>query len=162
MPARRLARAANDEAGFTYLELIVAAIILVIIVKLMLPSYLGARNQAAIAEGNAIGKEWATLMYSCYEQNVFPATTSTAGINCFTNTVIGFTEPNGKYWKFTTGAGTSPTIASATTTATGFSAMVSFPSENAGLETGETFTVTVFLTGTNRDTVTTKCIPNTC
>ncbi len=163
MPSKRLADVLADDSGFTWMELLIASAILALLVAVMLPSYLGARNAAAIAEGNAMAKEWAALEYSCYQQNTFPSLVTTTGINCFTNTAIGFTEPNGKFWRFTTGTGTSPYIQSASTTASGLGqAMVSFPSTNAGLENGETFTVTVFLTGSTRDTVTMTCIPKAC
>ena len=119
MPSKRLADVLADESGFTWMELLIASAILALLVAIMLPSYLGARNAAAIAEGNTMAKEWAALEYSCYQQNTFPSLVTTTGINCFTNTAIGFTEPNGKFWRFTTGTGTSPYIQSASTTASG-------------------------------------------
>ena len=163
MQSRRHAHPMANERGFTLIELVAVTALLAFLVAAALPSYLGVRNQSAIAEGNAIGKEWAALEYSCYEQNVYPTLVTTTGINCFTNTAIGFTEPNGRYWRFNNGTGTSLYIQSASTTASGLgSAMVSFPSTNVGLEDGETFTVTLFLTGSSRDTVTTSCIPKHC
>src|SRR5271163_1946300 len=44
----------RDERGFTLIELIVVAAVLSLLVALALPSYLGARKQAAIDEANTM------------------------------------------------------------------------------------------------------------
>ena len=146
----------RGERGFTLIELIVVAAVLSLLVALALPSYLGARKQAAIDEANTMADEWKGLEWGCYLQN---------GLNlppCLGNAAIGFDEQPGKYWNWSTSATYSDVI-----TASGggkaLEVTVSWPSTNAGLEDGETFVVDLIISASvNVGQATTSCLPNAC
>ena len=67
----RMARGMRShESGFTLIEFVVVAAVLALLVALALPSYLGARNKAAIDEANGMAQEWRSLAYGCYLQSL--------------------------------------------------------------------------------------------
>src|SRR5271169_246181 len=92
----RLKRGVRSESGFTLIELVVVAAVLALLVALALPSYLGARNKAAIDEANGMAQEWRSLAYGCYLQTLDVT-------QCQSNATIGFNETAGKYWNWVSG-----------------------------------------------------------
>lgn len=155
---RRYARSAHTRAhGFTLIELVVVAAILALLVALALPSYLGARNKAAVDEANGMAEQWRTLAYGCY-------LTFISATACQSDSAIGFREQPGKYWNWTataTAGGVGPDVYGLS--ATGGTLSVSWPSLNTkGLENGETYVVTVVVTGSQTGQSTGTCIPTGC
>jgi len=149
-----IGKARSEEAGFTLIELVVVAAVLALLVALALPSYLGARNKAAIDEANGMAQEWCSLAYGCYLQNLTVA-------SCTSNGLIGFNEVAGKYWNWTSASTGGATYLA--TSASGVPELtVSWPSNNAGLENGETYTVTMFVSGSNQGQSTSTCLPVGC
>jgi len=151
-------RGRHQERGFTLIELVVVAAVLALLVALALPSYLGARNKAAIDEANGMAQQWRSLAYGCYLQ--FLATYPTS---CDSDSQIGFNEQPGKYWNWTasaTGAGIIGDVYSAN--AVSGTLAVSWASLNAGLENGETYLVTMFVSGSQQGQSAATCIPNGC
>jgi len=146
----------GQERGFTLIELVVVAAVLALLVALALPSYLGARNKAAIDEANGMAQEWRSLTYGCYLQYINVAL-------CASNSAVGFNEQPGKYWNWTASATGAGIIAAVyNTNAVSGTVAVSWASLNAGLENGETYTVTMFVSGSTQGQSTTSCLPNGC
>jgi len=153
---RRYVRSAHTQArGFTLIELVVVAAVLALLVALALPSYLGARNKAAVDEANYMAQEWRSLVYGCYLRFI-------SGTACASDAAIGFQEQPGKYWNWTPSASANGGPDVYNLSATAGTLTVSWPSLNNGLENNETYVVTVFLTGSNTGQATGSCIPNGC
>jgi len=149
-------RSGNQERGFTLIELVVVAAVLALLVALALPSYLGARNKAAIDEANGMAQQWRTLAYGCYLQFA----TATA---CQTDGSIGFQEQPGRYWNWTataTGGGIIGDVYNVS--ATNGNVSVSWASLNAGLENGQTYVVTMFVSGSQAGQSQATCLPVAC
>ena len=145
----------GHDAGFTLVEFAVAVAILALLVGLAIPSYMTSRNQAAVAEANAMAQEWGRLVYSCWLQNSYNTISSTTS-QCLSAGQVGFGEPNGKYWLFaSSSAGTFTQPVNTVVT-------VKWPSANAGLENGETYVASVYISGSNTSQVTTSCTPSAC
>lgn len=145
--------AGGQERGFTMIELVVATLVLALLVALALPSYLAARNKAAIDEANHMALEWESLAWGCYLQ-------SQNANACSSNTAIGFSEQNGQYWNWI-----SPTYWVGSVTSGSDQALaVSWLATGArGLELGETYTVTLFVSSsTNQGQSSATCIPQGC
>ena len=152
----RMVRSARaHEEGFTLIELVVVAAVLALLVALALPSYLGARNKAAIDEANGMAQEWRSLAYGCYLQNL----TVNA---CASNAAIGFNEQAGKYWNWVSGTPGATYNVGTVSGTTAPDLTVSWPSNNVGLENGETYTVTMFVSGTSQGQSTETCLPVGC
>jgi len=66
-------RAHGEERGFTLIDLVLVAAVLALLGALALPSYLGARNKAAIRETNGMAQQWRSLAYGCYLPFLNPA-----------------------------------------------------------------------------------------
>lgn len=147
----RLHRGDRSESGFTLIELVVVAAVLALLVALALPSYLGARNKAAIDEANGMAQEWRSLAYGCYLQYL-------SASSCSSNGAIGFNEVQGKYWDWTS----QTAVYNVFTSGTAPELAVSWLSLNAGLENGETYEVTMFVSGTNQGQSTSTCVPSGC
>jgi len=150
----QLLRSRHQEQGFTLIELVVVAAVLALLVALALPSYLGARNKAALDEASGMAQQWRTLAYGCYLQQLilYPSL-------CNSDALIGFSEQPGKYWNWTaspTGAGIIADVYSFN--AASGTLLVSWASLNNGLENGATFVVTMFVSGTQQGQSQTTCI----
>jgi prepilin-type N-terminal cleavage/methylation domain-containing protein len=143
------------ESGFTLIELVVVAAVLALLVALALPSYLGARNKAAIDEANGMAQEWRSLAYGCYLQTLDVT-------QCQNNAEIGFNEQAGKYWNWVSGTPGATYNVGTVSGTTAPDLTVSWPSNNVGLENGETYTVTMFVSGTSQGQSTATCIPSGC
>jgi len=154
---RQVRSAPGGDRGFTAVEIVVVAAVLAFLVSVALPAYLSVRNKAAIDEANSMAQEWRTFTYGCYLKD------PTMG-DCTSNAVVGFREKAGKYWDYSSGSAVYNVFAiftaSATTYAMGVS--VSWPSTNAGLENGETYVVSIFLSGSGAGQGATRCLPNDC
>jgi len=153
----RLVRSGRgQESGFTLIELVVVAAVLALLVALALPSYLGARNKAAIDEANGMAQEWRSLAYGCYLQYI-------TATSCNSNGSIGFNEQPGKYWNWTSTATAGGIIAAAyNVSATSGSVSVSWASLNAGLENGQTYVITMFVSGSQQGQSAATCLPVAC
>ena len=151
---RQIDRARDQESGFTLIELVVVAAVLALLVALALPSYLGARNKAAIDEANGMAQEWRSLVYGCYLQYI------TASL-CNSDSQIGFVEQPGKYWNWTatTTNGIIGDQYAANPTST---IVVSWASLNNGLEMNQTYLVSMFVSGSQQGQSQATCIPKGC
>jgi len=160
------------DRGFSLVEIVVALAVLALILGIALPAYLGSlsvggkpgtsvvntkTNKAAVDEAAYTADAWRSAAYSCYiqSQNVS---------SCSSNDAIGFTQPAGKYWNWTSQPQNGVAGATyAVVDAEGSTALtVSWPSNNAGLETGETYVVSLFISGTRQGQVATTCLPINC
>jgi len=152
-----LASLRSTQSGFTMLELLVASAVIALLVALALPAYLGARDKAAIDEGNSMADQWRTLVWGCYLQN-----TNNWG-SCTSDSAIGFSETPGKYWNWTSGSDSYRTVVLGATASTALGIQVWWPSMNNGLEIGETFVVTIPVNGNEGlSQAVTNCIPYNC
>jgi prepilin-type N-terminal cleavage/methylation domain-containing protein len=165
--------AARPDRGFSLVEIVIALAVLAVIVGIALPMYLGSlsvggkpgtsvvntkSNKAAVDEAAYTADAWRSTAYTCYLQSLNVS-------SCSTNEAIGFTEPAGKYWNWTSGAQNG--VAGATYSVVNsfgepMALTVSWPSNNAGLESGETYVVSLFISGTSQGHVTTTCLPVSC
>jgi type IV pilus assembly protein PilA len=145
--------AGGQERGFTFIELVMVTVVLGLLVALALPSYLSTRTRAATDEANHMAQEWKALAWGCYLQ-------SQSANSCDTNTLIGFTEQNGVYWNWVSATYWVGSV----TSASDQSLTVSWTATGAhGLELGETYTVTLFVSSTTEQgQATSTCIPQGC
>ncbi|HLN13080.1 MAG TPA: prepilin-type N-terminal cleavage/methylation domain-containing protein [bacterium] len=156
---RRRAEATSAERqatgrGFHLIEILVCSAILALLVSLMMPAYLNARNNAAVDEASAMAQEWRTLAYGCHLAHPNDATA------CLSNTEIGFNESAGKYWNWTPARATYKLIAVPSDEGgTDRALVVSWPSADAGILNGETFIVSM---NWNTGQAATACVPVGC
>jgi prepilin-type N-terminal cleavage/methylation domain-containing protein len=148
-------RARNQQSGFTLIELVVVAAVLALLVALALPSYLGARNKAAIDEANGMAQQWRSLAYGCYLQQL----TASA---CNSDNAIGFNEQPGKYWNWTASPTANGTIGDQYAAGPTSTIVVSWASLNNGLEMNETYIVSMFVSGSQQGQSQATCIPKQC
>jgi prepilin-type N-terminal cleavage/methylation domain-containing protein len=142
----------GEERGFTFIELVMATVILGLLVALALPAYIGARSRAAQDEANHMANEWKSLAWGCYLQ-------TSDVTQCESNTQIGFSEQPGQYWNWSLSA----TYQVVTSASANIGLTVSWPATGrAGLEQGQTYTVTLFVSETNPGQATSTCIPQQC
>lgn len=92
-------RTTRGQAGFTLIEIVVVIAIMGLLIAIALPSFLGARQRAYVAEARQIGSEWKSLSFACGVEKNFNAS------RCDTSTEIGWTAPaSSNVWDWTTAA----------------------------------------------------------
>lgn len=145
--------AGGQERGFTFIELVMVTVVLALLVALALPSYLSSRTRAATDEANHMALEWESLAWGCFLQ-------SQNANSCDSNNLIGFSEQNGQYWNWVSATYWVGSV----TSASDESLTVSWSATGArGLEVGETYTVTLFVSSsTKQGQSTATCIPQGC
>lgn len=101
----RIWKVRRDQRGFTLIELIMVLVILGILLALALPSYLGTRRKAYIAEADQRLQEWSTQQWLYYVEH-----------NQFAGTAQVSLPSNTSNWSFSGGncSGTGPCSATAT------------------------------------------------
>jgi len=115
------------------------------------------KTNQAVAEAYAMSSEWYALAYGCYLQMLDIT-------QCASNAALGFNEPAGQYWNWTSQsvdgvAGASYVVGSRDG---GVVVRAYWSSRNAGLENGETYVVDLQITKENRPVVTRACLPKAC
>jgi len=145
--------ARGEERGFTFIELVMVTVVLGLLVALALPAYLGTRSKAATDEANHMANEWKSLAWGCYLQYQ-------SASSCDSNTAIGFSEQIGRYWNWVSPTyGVGPTVLSGSDVGL----TVSWPATGyGGIEVGQTYTVTLFISSTEQGQATSTCIPTGC
>lgn len=89
----------KQTAGFTLIEIVVVIAIMGLLIAIALPSFLGARQRAYVAEARQIGSEWKSLSFACGVEKNFNSS------RCDTSTEIGWTAPaSSAVWDWATSA----------------------------------------------------------